>query len=122
MAGEIRAFFDVPGNRELIDRLKSVGLRLETGVEPDGEKPLSGLTFVLTGTLESMTRSEAKAALEALGAKVSGSVSLGTDFVVAGPGAGSKLSTARELDITVLDEAALKALLSGDYSPAGRSG
>jgi DNA ligase (NAD+) len=122
VAGEIRAFFDVPGNREMIDRFKAVGLRLETGVEPDGEKPLSGLTFVLTGTLESMTRSQAKAALEALGAKVSGSVSHGTNFVVEGPGAGSKLSTARELDITVLDEAALKALLSGDYSPAGRSG
>ena len=122
VAGEIRAFFDVPGNKGMIDRFKAAGLRLETGGEPGGDKPLSGLTFVLTGTLESMTRSEAKDALEALGAKVVGSVSHGTNFVVAGPGAGSKLATARELDVTVLDEAALKALLSGDYFPAGRSG
>ena len=78
--------------------------------------PLDGQTWVLTGTLESMTRDEAKDRLQALGAKVTGSVSKNTDQVVAGPGAGSKLDRARALGVPVMDEAALLALLHGHGS------
>ena len=73
--------------------------------------PLKGLTYVLTGTLENLTRDDAKAHLLALGAKVAGSVSAKTDYVVAGPGAGSKLQKAEELNIPVMDEAGLLELL-----------
>jgi DNA ligase (NAD+) len=76
-----------------------------------GAAALQGLTYVLTGTLSSMGRDEAKARLEALGAKVSGSVSKKTHAVVAGEAAGSKLDAARELGVEVLDEAAFLALL-----------
>ena len=76
--------------------------------------PLAGETWVLTGTLEQMPRNEAKAALQRLGAKVAGSVSARTTCVVAGPGAGSKLTKAEQLGIRVIDEAALQALL-GEY-------
>jgi DNA ligase (NAD+) len=77
----------------------------------DQQKPLDGQTFVLTGTLEIMPRSEAKAALMALGAKVAGSVSKNTSCVVAGPGAGSKLTKAEELGIKILDEGEFLAFL-----------
>jgi len=75
--------------------------------------PLDGQTFVLTGTLASLSRDEAKERLEALGAKVSGSVSKKTNFVVAGEAAGSKLDKAQELGVTIWDEAQLLALLAG---------
>ena len=76
------------------------------------EQPLSGKTYVITGTLESMSRSDAKAALQALGAKVAGSVSKKTDGLVAGEAAGSKLTKAEELGVPVLDEAWLMAQIS----------
>ncbi len=76
------------------------------------ELPLAGMTYVLTGTLEQMSRNEAKARLQALGAKVSGSVSKRTDCVVAGPGAGSKLTKAQQLGLEVVDEEGLLALLA----------
>ncbi|MEW5763960.1 MAG: NAD-dependent DNA ligase LigA [Acidobacteriota bacterium] len=119
VAGEIRAFFQVPGNREMVNRLRAAGLRMSGGGPPLEEGPLKGLTFVLTGALESMTRSQAKEALEALGASVSGSVSARTSAVVAGPGAGSKLEEARRLGVRILDEEGLKALISGRGRPFG---
>ncbi|HEX6547613.1 MAG TPA: NAD-dependent DNA ligase LigA [Candidatus Dormibacteraeota bacterium] len=102
MAGEIHAYFAGPGGI-LVDRL------LEAGVEPQPEQattegPLTGKTFVFTGTLEQMPRDEAEALVRRLGAKAAGSVSSKTDFVVAGPGAGSKLEKAQRLKVEVLDE------------------
>jgi DNA ligase (NAD+) len=78
---------------------------------------LAGLTFVLTGTLGGYTRDEAKARLQALGAKVSGSVSKKTSYVVAGEAAGSKLVKARELSVSVLDEAALDRIFATGKAP-----
>jgi DNA ligase (NAD+) len=88
-----------------------------TPVEP-ASQPLAGLTFVLTGTLESMPREEAEDALRALGAKASGSVSKKTSYVIAGRDAGSKLRKAEELGVPVLDESALRQILSSQRPPA----
>ena len=108
VAAHIEAFFRQRHNREVIAKLRAAGLRWPT-IKPDHRtrKPLQGKTFVLTGTLETMTREEAKEKLQALGAKVSGSVSSKTDYVVAGAEPGSKLDKANELGVTVLDEQAL---------------
>ena len=112
VAAAIRAFFQEPHNQQVIARLRAAGVRWpETEVKQAVEQPLAGKTIVLTGTLESLTRDEASDRLRALGAKVSGSVSKKTDYVVAGREAGSKLDKARELGVTVLDEAELLALL-----------
>lgn len=107
VAHHIVTFFQQPHNREVIERLLKVGVEwpLEQRVESNSE--LSGKTVVLTGTLEQLSRSEAKEKLLALGAKVAGSVSKKTDFVVAGRDAGSKLTKAESLGITVVDEATL---------------
>ena len=114
VATAIRAFFQEPHNRQVIARLRAAGVHWpETELERGAAQPLAGKTFVLTGTLESLTRDQASDRLRALGAKVSGSVSKKTDYVVAGREAGSKLDQARELGVTVLDEAGLRALLEG---------
>jgi DNA ligase (NAD+) len=114
-AAAIQAFFQEPHNREIIARLRAAGVQWpETAAQKVAElQPLAGKTVVLTGTLESLNRDQASEQLRALGAKVSGSVSKKTDYVVAGRDAGSKLDKARELDVTVLDEAELLALLDG---------
>ena len=112
VAAAIRAFFQEPHNQQVIARLRAAGVHWpETEVQRAAEQPLAGKTFVLTGTLESMSRDQAADRLRVLGAKVSGSVSKKTDYVVAGREAGSKLDKARELGVTVLDEAGLRALL-----------
>ncbi|MBE7368214.1 NAD-dependent DNA ligase LigA [Ramlibacter pallidus] len=113
VAESVHAFFQQPHNREVIEQLRACGLHWEEG-EPAAQapKPLSGKTFVLTGTLPSLSRDEAKELLEAAGAKVAGSVSKKTDYVVAGAEAGSKLEKARELGVAVLDEDGLRQLLS----------
>ena len=114
VAAAIRTFFQEPHNREVIARLRAAGVHwLETAAKPGADQPLAGKTFVLTGTLDSLTRDQAAEQLRAQGAKVSGSVSKKTDYVVAGHEAGSKLDKARELGIAVLDEAGLRALLEG---------
>lgn len=109
----VAEFFQQPHNRDAVTALKAAGVTWEDRDQPvnTADLPLKGLTYVLTGTLEAMSRDDAKAQLLTLGAKVSGSVSAKTDYVVAGPGAGSKLQKAEELNIPVLDEAGLLALL-----------
>ncbi|MDD5324320.1 MAG: NAD-dependent DNA ligase LigA [Polaromonas sp.] len=113
VAKSIRTFFEQPHNREVVEQLRACGVTWEEG-EPavTVTKPLSGKTFVITGTLPGMSRDEAKDRIEAAGGKVAGSVSKKTDYVVAGAEAGSKLVRAQSLGVTVIDEAALLTLLS----------
>ena len=132
IAASVREFFSVPENLEVLQRLREAGLALEenlgvavaqaaqeTGVDADlaAGQPLDGLTFVLTGTLVNRTRDEAGAALKLLGAKVSGSVSKKTSYLVAGPKAGSKLTKAESLGVPVLDEEALERILATGEVP-----
>lgn len=112
VAGHIRSFFDQPHNQETLAALKEAGVTWqEEQVLSADEQPLSGQTWVLTGTLSGMTRDQAKEKLEQLGAKVAGSVSKKTACVVAGEAAGSKLAKAEQLGVPVLDEAGLADLL-----------
>jgi DNA ligase (NAD+) len=114
VAQSIHTFFAQPHNREVVAQLRACGVTWEEGEPAPVESlPLAGKTFVLTGTLPTMSREDAKAMLEAAGAKVAGSVSKKTDYVVAGAEAGSKLDKARELGVAVLDEAQMKELLDG---------
>ena len=103
-AESITAFFHEPKNMELIAHLKGYGLRMDTEAEQIQESPFSGKTVVLTGTLTQMTRNDAKALLESLGANVSGSVSKKTDLVIYGEAAGSKLTKANSLGVMTMDE------------------
>ena len=119
IAESVHEFFSIPENVAVIERLRQVGVMLEEE-KPENELPqtLAGLTFVLTGTLEHFTRDEAGAQLKAMGAKVSGSVSKKTSFVVAGEAAGSKLTKAESLGVPVLDETALQQILETGQVPA----
>jgi DNA ligase (NAD+) len=112
VAATVRDFFDNPRNLALVDRLRAFGLTFTAEKRVVGTA-LAGLTFVLTGTLPTLTRDEAKARIESAGGKVSGSVSKKTNYLVAGEEAGSKLDKARELNVPVLDEPALLKLLEG---------
>ena len=133
IAQSVKQFLAVPENLQVLERLRQEGINLEedlgaamaqaaaeTGVPQElaQEQPLAGLTFVLTGTLERRTRDEAGEALRTLGAKVTGSVSKKTSYVVAGPGAGSKLTKAESLNVPVLDEEQLERILSTGAVPA----
>jgi DNA ligase (NAD+) len=112
VAQSIAAFFAEPHNIEVVRALRAHGVQwAEQEVQAVRESPLGGKTFVLTGTLGGMTRDDAKEKLEALGAKVAGSVSKKTDYVVAGTEAGSKLAKALELGVPVLDEGKFMQLL-----------
>jgi DNA ligase (NAD+) len=104
VAQHIAVFFSNKENLALIEELLVQGMKWEAIEKADNADALAGKTFVLTGTLEQMSRSEAKNQLQALGAKVAGSVSKNTDVVVAGPGAGSKRAKAEELGIKIIDE------------------
>ena len=112
MARTLVDFFALPETRELIDRLSSFGVVTEEEKKEAVSADLAGLTFVLTGTLSRLTRSEATGKLKARGAKVAGSVSKKTSFVVAGEAAGSKLDRANELGIKVLSEDELFEMLN----------
>ncbi len=111
MAGAAVDFFHQEEARTVLDRLMAY-LDVEDAAQPAASSPVSGKTVVFTGSLETMTRAEAKAQAEALGAKVSGSVSAKTDIVVAGPGAGSKRAKAEALGLEVLSEEEWRALVS----------
>jgi DNA ligase (NAD+) len=108
LAEAVRTWFDEPRNRELIERLGAAGVKLEgtPKVVPKGPQPLAGQTFVITGTLEAMSRDEAQRRIERLGGKVTGSVSKKTSYVVVGAEAGSKLEKAMALGVPTLDEPA----------------
>jgi DNA ligase (NAD+) len=110
IAESVKAFFDEPRNRQLIERLKEAGVNMEEEEEA-GPRDLEGLTFVLTGALSSMTRDEARAAIERRGGRVSSSVSRRTDYVVAGTDPGSKLVKARELGVKVIGEEEFLSML-----------
>lgn len=111
-----------PAHRELLEKLAAAGLTVEETAPalPEHAGALAGKTFVLTGTLPTLSRDEARERIEAAGGKVSGSVSAKTAFVVAGEEAGGKLDKARELGVAVLDEAGLLALLAGEPPQALR--
>jgi DNA ligase (NAD+) len=112
IAGAVHAWFANPRNARLVDDLVALGVTSEAAPAPDAaEGPLTGWTVVVTGTLAGMTRDEAHAALEALGARTTSSVSGRTSLVVAGTEAGSKLDRALALGVPVADEAALRHLL-----------
>jgi DNA ligase (NAD+) len=115
IAASVRAFFAAEGNRAQIKRLRRAGVDpvVEKPITGDGDAPpaLAGKTFVLTGTLEAMTRAEAKSRIEARGGRVAGSVSRNTDYLVAGESPGSKRQKAEQLGVTVVDEARFRAIL-----------
>lgn len=111
VAQSILGFLADPLNRELIEQLRAAGIHWEESAPAQRITPLSGKTFVLTGTLPTLKRDEAQAMIEAAGGKVAGSVSKKTSYVVAGEEAGSKLAKAEELGVAILDEAGLLKLL-----------
>ncbi len=115
VAESLHTFFAQPHNREVVEQLRACGVHWPEGdPSPQASLPLAGRTVVLTGTLPTLSRDEAKEMLEAAGAKVAGSVSKKTHYLIAGAEAGSKLDKARELGVTVLDEQGLRSLLAGE--------
>lgn len=114
VADSIRQFFAEERNRELVERLRAARLQFTQEKKRRVAGALTGMTFVLTGTLPTLTREEAKERIEAAGGKVSGSVSKKTSYVVAGEEAGSKLDKAKELGVSIIDEAALFAMLESE--------
>jgi DNA ligase (NAD+) len=114
VAQSILIFFADPLNRQLIDQLRASGIHWEEGEPEQSSDLLAGKTFVLTGTLPTLSRDDARAKIEAAGGKVAGSVSKKTSYVVAGEEAGSKLTRAEELGVAILDEEQLLKLLESD--------
>ena len=112
VANALLDFFEEPHNRQVLDDLFAAGVAPADVIWETKESPVTGKTLVFTGSLETLSRDEAKAQAEALGAKVAGSVSAKTDLVIAGPGAGSKLKKAQELGIEVIDEAQWNAIVA----------
>jgi len=114
VAAAVVEFFREPRNRELVDRLRAAKLQFTYQSKRPRGGPLQGLTFVLTGTLPSMSREDAKSMIETAGGKVSSAVSKKTDYVVAGEEAGSKLTKAQELGVPIVSEAELIEMLKGN--------
>jgi DNA ligase (NAD+) len=104
-AREVVEFFARPENRAVIEKLRQAGVRMETERKERMSTPFAGMTFVFTGELQSYTREQAEALVRELGGRTTSSVSKATTYVVAGPGAGSKLQKAQELGVPILDEA-----------------
>ena len=120
VARSLRLFFDQPHNREVVEQLRACGVTWAEGAPAErAAQPLAGMTVVITGTLPTLSREQAKERLEAAGAKVAGSVSKKTTYVVAGAEAGSKLAKAQELGVAVLDEAGLLQLLATGATTGG---
>ena len=114
VADSIRTFFEQAHNREVVEQLRACGLRWPEGAPVAlAPRPLSGKTFVITGTLPTLDRDAAKDLIEGAGGKVAGSVSKKTDFVLAGVQAGSKLDKALALGVMVINEVQLQELLDG---------
>jgi DNA ligase (NAD+) len=113
MADAIITYFNEPKNRTLVSRLLTLGVTPIAPARPAGGSALAGRTFVLTGTLPTLTREEAAAKIEAAGGKVSGSVSRKTSYVLAGEETGSKLEKAKSLGVSVIDEAEFLRMLGG---------
>jgi DNA ligase (NAD+) len=111
VAKNVAAYFRDSGNAAVVDRLLAIGITWPAPAPVGSDAELAGKTFVLTGTLQALTREAAEEAIVQLGGKVTGSVSKKTHYVVAGTDAGSKLKKAQQLGITVLDEAAFLKLL-----------
>ena len=113
LAASARQWFDEPANRRLLERLTAAGVRVEAPArsKPEGPQPLQGLTFVITGTLDAVSRDEAQRRIEELGGKVTSSVSKKTNYLVTGADAGSKLDKARALGVETLDEPAFLKLI-----------
>ena len=112
IAGSVHDFFQQPGNRKVLDKLRKAGVRMaDEGVAPPAEGPLTGKTFVLTGTLPTLTREAATELIEQAGGKVTSSVSKKTSYVVAGESPGSKFDKAQELGVTMIGEDELRALV-----------
>jgi DNA ligase (NAD+) len=114
-------FFQTLENRQLVERLQAAGVNFEQTVKAESDE-FAGLTFVLTGTMESLSRDEAGEQIRVRGGSVTSSVSKNTSYVVAGEKAGSKLTKAEELGVKVLDEAAFLKLLGGDPEPKAKPG
>jgi DNA ligase (NAD+) len=113
MAASVRSWFDAAENRALVEHLGRGGVRMEqpTRAQPEGPQPLAGQTFVITGTLDALSRDDAQREIERLGGKVTGSVSKKTSYLVVGADAGSKFEKARALGVATLDEPAFLALI-----------
>ena len=116
MAESILQYFQDPANQTLLNDFASLGVSPEIETDKSTGTPWTGKTFVLTGTLSQMSRAEASSRIEKLGGKSSSSVSKRTDFLVAGPGAGSKLEKAEKLGVPVLDETEFIDLLEKPQS------
>jgi DNA ligase (NAD+) len=114
VARSVYDFFQEPRNRTILEKLRAAGVRFEDGGEkPKAGSQLSGLTFVLTGRLEKLTRPQAEEFLRRAGANVAGSVSKKTSYVVAGEDAGSKADRAKELGVQIIDEQRMLSMLDG---------
>ncbi|MFC1609380.1 NAD-dependent DNA ligase LigA [Myxococcota bacterium] len=118
IAESVQTWFANPRYKQILEKLRGAGLRFEADREEGGSAALAGKAFVITGTLPSMSRNDAKAFIEKHGGKVTGSVSKKTDYLVAGEAAGSKLDKARKLKIPTLDESELRAM-AGDSATSG---